>query len=121
SFWNTISFTTAPASDFCSGAIVIPTTGPYTTVAVSNANATDANDPAVSVQSNSHKGVWFTFIPPSTGSYTISTCQSDAPLSTIGDNVIGIFTSAAGCSGPFTEIASDDDGCTTLGFQGFVT
>ncbi|MBC7935155.1 MAG: hypothetical protein H7Y86_07335, partial [Rhizobacter sp.] len=108
-----------PANDVCSGAIVIPGAGPFpiTTAATNNAAATDTNDPVPTCQSNSHKGIWYSFTPTVTGAYTISTCQSAAPLSNITDNVISIFTSAAGCTGPFTSIGCDDDGCTTLNLQ----
>ncbi len=112
-----------PANDVCTGAVVIPAAGPfpYTTAAVSNADATDAGDPVSDCQSNSHKGVWYTFNPSVTGDYTISTCQSAAPLSTISDNVLGIYTSTAGCSGPFTQVICDDDACTTLALQAVAT
>jgi|GEM_PF-2601791 len=121
SSWSTISFTTGPQNDFCSGAVVIPTAGPYTTAAYSNVNANDVSDPAITCQANSHKGIWFSFIPPTTGSYTISTCQSVAPLSDITDNTLGVFTSAAGCTGPFTEVVCDDDNCGTLANQAVAT
>ncbi|MBL7952017.1 MAG: T9SS type A sorting domain-containing protein [Flavobacteriales bacterium] len=120
------TFTTTappPASDVCSGAIAIPIAGPfpYTTAAVTLTSATDAGDPVTTCQTNSHKGVWFTFSPPVTGSYTISSCQSAAAGSTVTDNILGIYTSTAGCAGPFTQVACDDDGCTTLNLQAVVT
>lgn len=54
------------------------------------------------------------------GFLSISSCQSDAAGSTINDEIIGIYT-AASCAGPFTEVACDDDACTTLGLQSIVT
>ncbi len=112
----------APANDICSGAIDIPAAGPfpYLTTAVNNISATDANDPANTCNSYGHKGVWFTFTPATTGQYNISTCQSDAPGSTIPDNLLSIFTSASGCAGPFTQVICDDDACTTLANQAVV-
>ncbi|MBK8711927.1 MAG: T9SS type A sorting domain-containing protein [Niastella sp.] len=117
-----VSFTTLdnpPINDLCSGAIVIPSAGPFpvTTTVVSNSNATDTNDPIGSCQSNVHKGVWYSFTPATSGTYRISSCQSDAPLSTLSDNVLTVYTSASGCAGPFTEVICDDDACTTLGLQ----
>ncbi|RYY35926.1 MAG: T9SS type A sorting domain-containing protein [Sphingobacteriaceae bacterium] len=114
-----------PANDVCSGAIVIPPTGPfpYLTGATTNTYASATGDPAASCQANTNRGVWYSFTPSTTGFYTISTCQSDAPLSTITDNVMAIFTSAAGCTGPFTQLASgcDDDACNTLANQAVIS
>jgi hypothetical protein len=114
----TLSLTVAsppPANDICSGAVVIPAAGPfpYLTGATSNVSATDTNDPLSSCQSNSHKGVWYSFTPAATGVYKISTCETVAPLSTIADNVLALFTSTGGCAGPFTGIDCNDDFCGT--------
>lgn len=127
SAWSTgATFTTLappPANDDCSGAVLIPTAGPfpYTTAAVSIASATDGSDPITTCQSNSHKGIWYAFTPDISGSYTISSCQSAAAGSTVSDNILGIYTSAASCAGPFTQVACDDDGCTTLSLQATIT
>jgi|GEM_PF-2990742 len=104
-----------PVNDVCSGAIVIPSSGPfpYLTAAFSNTSATNFNDPANSCQTASNAGIWFTFTPGFSGSYTISSCQSDAPLSDISDNAMSIYTSTNNCSGPFSQVTCDDDNCTT--------
>jgi len=121
---NTITFTTLalpPANDDCAGALVIPPSGPfpYLTTVVDNTGATNTNDPTNTCQANANAGVWYSFTPSQSGSYTLSLCQSDAPLSTISDNVLSIFTSSNGCAGPFTELICDDDGCTNLAFQAY--
>ena len=122
-FWIVGVNAQAPANDVCSGAILIPPTGPfpYLTGATSNVDATDTDDPVSSCQANSHKALWYSFTPAATGNYYISSCQSDAPLSTISDNILAIYTSATGCTGPFTQISCDDDGCTTLNLQGVIS
>lgn len=112
-----------PANDICSGAVVIAASGafPYLTGVTAGTYATDAGDPAPSCRTNSHRGVWYSFTPAISGSYTISSCQSDAGSSTISDNILSVYTSSNGCAGPFTSIACDDDACTSLGAQAIVT
>ncbi len=112
-----------PANDICAGAIVIPPSGPfpYLTGATSIISATNTSDPTNTCQANSNKGIWYSFTPNATGSYIISSCQSVAPLSNVSDNVLSIFTSATGCTGPFTQVACDDDGCSTLANQAVIT
>lgn len=122
-----VNFTTLappPANDICSGAEVIPTSGPFpytTPVVTAINNATNTNDPTNTCQANSNKGVWYTFTPNLTGSYIISSCSGDVATSTISDNVLSIFTSTGGCAGPFTQIACDDDGCSTSDLQAVIT
>jgi len=110
-----------PANDECAGALVIPPSGPfpYLTTVVDNTGATNTNDPTNTCQASANAGVWYSFTPSQSGSYTLSLCQSDAPLSTISDNVLSIFTSSNGCAGPFTQLICDDDGCTTLALQAY--
>ena len=112
-----------PANDVCSGAVVIPAAGPfpYTTGVTSNVDATNTGDATNSCQANSKKGVWYTLTPTVSGPYVISSCQSDAPLSTITDNVISVFSSATGCGGTLTQLTCDDDACTTLNLQAVTT
>lgn len=114
---------TPPVSDLCSGAIVIPAAGPfpYLTGATSNINATSPGDPVAPCQATTNRGIWYTFTPTVSGPFIFSSCQSNAPLSTVSDNVLSVFTSANGCTGPFTSLACDDDACTTLGNQAIVT
>ncbi len=112
-----------PVNDMCSGAITVPPAGPFPYLSPSsdNTSATNTNDPTNTCQANSNAGVWYSFTPNVTGSYIISSCQSDAPLSAISDNVLSVFSSTTGCTGPFTQVACDDDGCATLNLQGYLT
>src|SRR5207244_3820930 len=117
-----------PANDLCAGAVVIPPAGPFPflTSPVDITNATITGDPPIpSCQTNVSRSIWYSFTPAVTGSYTISTCQTDAPASTLPDDVITIYTSAAGCAGPFTQLAGtagcDDDTCTTLALQAIIS
>src|SRR5262245_17661174 len=101
----------APPNDNCTGAVVIPTDGPfpYYTSTVDVINATATNDPpapscrAVSVG----RSVWYQFTPPTTRLYTISVSGDTA--TTVLDTVMAIYTSAEGCNGPFAEFACNDD------------
>gem|GEM_PF-2315553 len=112
-----------PGNDDCAGAMVIPSTGPfpYTTSVVNNSSATNGSDPIPTCQSSSNKGVWYAFTPSVTGSYTLSTCVSDAPGTTISDGILAVYTAAGPCTAPYTSVACDDDGCVTSALQSIVT
>jgi hypothetical protein len=112
-----------PGNDDCAGAMVIPSTGPfpYTTSVVNNSSATNGSDPIPTCQSSSNKGVWYAFTPSVTGSYTLSTCVSDAPGTTISDGILAVYTAAGPCTAPYTSVACDDDGCVTSTLQSIVT
>ena len=114
--------TPGPTNDLCSGAEVIPPAGPFphlTAITDVTLATTDAGDPAASCQPSVSRSIWYTFTPSATNFYRFSTCQSDAPGSTLPDDVITVYSSAGGCAGPFTQNAAgcDDDSCTTLGLQ----
>lgn len=101
-----------PANDLCGGAVVIPAAGPfpYLTGATSNTAATMAGDPTSNAcQTNINRGLWYSFTPSVTGEYTVSTVSDLAPLSTITDNVLVIYTAASACTAPYTEVACNDD------------
>lgn len=104
-----------PANDRCAAAAVIPPAGPfpYLTPTVDITSATTADDPAFCAPL-SHS-VWYTLTPSETAVYEITTCQLQAPGTTVQDTVLGTFTSAGGCSGPFTPIACDDQDATCTG------
>ena len=117
-----------PANDLCAGAIVIPPAGPFPhlTAPVDITLATTTGDPPLpSCQTSVSRSIWYTFTPATTGSYTISSCQTEAPASTLPDIVLAIYTSAAGCAGPFTQLPGvagcDDDSCTTLALQAIIS
>lgn len=122
----------APPNDLCAGAEVIPAAGPFPYLTAVTADITDATltgDPPVpSCQTNVSRSVWYTFTPAATATYTISSCADSPTGSTVDDTVMAIFTSASGCAGAFTEIATvgasdgcDDDSCVTESLQAFVT
>src|SRR5262249_56429033 len=100
-----------PGNDTCWGAEVIPPAGPfpYLTTAWDTSGGTSAGDPAPSCQSNYSGGVWFSFTPAVTASYTISTCQNLAPGTTRSDTVVAVFSSTGGACPAVSEIACDDD------------
>jgi hypothetical protein len=114
-----------PANDTCAGAITIPNSGfPVLTTPVDVTDATTTGDPPTpSCQSSVSRSIWYTFTPTTSQDYTIASCQSEAPASTLPDSVIAVYTSAAGCAGAFTQRAGgcDDDTCTTLGLQSRLT
>ena len=96
-----------PANDQCAGAIVIPPAGPFPhlTAPVDVTFATTTGDPPLpSCQTSVSRSIWYTFTPAVTGSYTISSCQTEAPASTLPDIVLAIYTGAS-CAGPFTQLA----------------
>src|SRR5713101_3719407 len=106
-----------PTNDLCSGALVVPTAGPfpYLTPPVDILDATVTDDPpAASCQPFVGRSVWFVFTPSGTTNYTISSC-ADAPTgTTVPDTVMAIYTSASGgCGGPFTELprSGSSNGC----------
>ena len=68
-----------PPNDLCSGALVVPTAGPfpYLTPPVDILDATVTNDPpAASCQPFVGRSVWFVFTPSVTTNYTISSRRS---------------------------------------------
>ena len=70
-----------PPNDTCEGALIIPTCGlfPKRTPPVDLTGATTTDDPVPGCQKNAIEGVWFSFMPPTTDKYTITTCQDEAP------------------------------------------
>jgi hypothetical protein len=113
----------APTSDVCGGAETIPD-GPYpvfSPVVLDITGALTAGDPqSASCQSNRSRGVWYRFVPGTSGYYRVSTCSGDGTLTTVDDTVLALYRSPAGCAGPFEEPATalcvdacDDDSCVT--------
>ena len=102
-----------PSNDLCSGAIAIPATGPfpYLTATVDITNATSTGDPTPSCQTSSNHGIWYTFTPTVTGTYTFSTCSS-VTSTTVSDDILSIYTGT--CGGTLTSFACNDDATTTL-------
>jgi hypothetical protein len=104
----------APPNDVCSGAVVIPGGGPfpYVTAKVPDiSGATTAGDPVLSA-SNSEcyqtvsRGIWYKFTPTTAGLYVMSVNDTET---TVPDTFMALYTSDAGCNGPFTLVACNDD------------
>ncbi len=113
-----------PANDQCSGADVIPGSGPfpYLSTVVDIADATSTGDPPVpSCQSNVSRSVWFSFTPATSGAYTFSLCPDAPTATTVDDTVLAIYASSQGsgsCEG-LGELPGgcDDDSCAGAGQQ----
>src|SRR5689334_4106242 len=107
--------TGAPANDTCAGAIPIPGSGfPHTTAPIDISTATLSGDPPVPpfYANLLSRSVWFRFTPSANALYTISTCAGTT-ASTVDDTVMGLYTSAGGCSGPFVQVAFEDENCNS--------
>ena len=122
----------APANDQCAGAEVIPAAGPFPYLTAVTADITDATitgDPTLpSCQTSLSRSIWYTFTPSITADYVISSCADAPTVTTVDDTVMAIYTSVAGCTGPFTELTTggttdgcDDDSCTNEAFQAVIT
>src|SRR5436190_3659975 len=98
----------APVNDFCQGALAIPGAGPfpYPAPIVDITSATSAGELLATnrCQPFVSRGVWYVFTPSQSGPYTLSTCS---PSTTVDDTVMAIFTSVAGCTGPFIHVVCD--------------
>jgi hypothetical protein len=89
-----------PSNDTCAGAIALTINVAYQG---SNVTATDDASNIPTCQSNSHKGVWFTFTPAVSGDYLVSSCGSTF------DCILSVW-SGADCNS-LTSVACDDDSC----------
>jgi uncharacterized repeat protein (TIGR01451 family) len=112
-----------PVNDLCGGAETIPGAGPFpylTALTGDVSTATTTGDPGIpSCQTSVSRSIWYSFTPAATANYTISSC-ADAPTgSTLDDSVISVWTSGAGCAGPFTQLVGgcDDDSCASETLQ----
>jgi hypothetical protein len=94
-------------NDACAGAV--PITG--SPLVASNAGATTGPDPIPSCSSMTGD-VWFSFVPPCTGTYTASTCAAPTTFGT----VVAIWDGTGGC-GALAEIACSDL-CSSGAFLG---
>ena len=105
-----------PANDQCFSAELIPPAGPFPFLSrvTDIADATVSGDPPLPpFLSGPSRSVWYSFTPAQTGFYTISSCR-DAPTdTTVGDDVMAIYTSSGGCAGPWVLLP---DSSTTRGY-----
>ena len=106
----------APANDLCSGAVVIPSGGPFphTTQLIEITGATKVNDPpfppsAASFDTNITRSVWFKFTPAESALYTLSTgLDTDT---TFRDTSMILYTAASDCA-TFTIHSFNEDSGT---------
>jgi hypothetical protein len=114
---------TPPANDTCAGAVVIPAAGPFpylTAVVPDITGATTTGDPpAPSCSTTVARSIWYKFTPATAATYNFSVCSETA--TTVGDTVMAIYTSSAGCAGPFTEVNCNDDACGLFGLRSSLT
>lgn len=119
--------TAAPANDNCAGAELIPGAGPFphrTAVTDITTATTAVTDPPIT---NSYlatrviRSVWYRFTPSVTALYTITTCSDAGISTTVEDTVMGIYTSAAGCAGPFVPLGLGDEDCGPNSSQASIT
>lgn len=110
------AFAVAPANDQCSGAEVVPATGPFpwsSSIVADITDATTTGDPDVqsiceffSLEFLS-RSLWYSFTPAETALYQLSFHGDTA--TTVDDTIMAVFTSTGGCGGSFTEIDCNDD------------
>ena len=106
-----VSVATVPFNDICAGSLEIPgTVLPHLTPLVDTTLASTNGDPPLPTCTASRglRSVWYHFTPPATNAYVISTRHD--PNTTVLDTLIGVYSSANGCSGPFALLACDDSG-----------
>src|SRR5687768_898603 len=101
-----------PANDQCAGAENIPGAGPFPYLSSITTNIDEATllgDPPP--PTNCYGGaisrsIWYQFAPTESGLYTVSLKYT---ATTMQDTLLGIYTSAGGCSGPFQQYVCNDD------------
>lgn len=121
-----------PSNDECPGAVSIPSMVPVcspittgvlmATPGTAGPNGTDPNNCVVTGDDFIANTIWYTYVPPVTAFYTLITCKgascgTGTTTSTQSDGAIAIYSSAAGCTGPFTQVACNDDGCGAAGLS----
>ena len=113
----TFSFVSAaapPANDLCTGAEPISGSGPFpfSTTTTDLREATTVGDPQHPIECypgqpwEISRSLWYQFTPATNGLYTVSTKNNGT---TVLDTLLGVYTSAGGCGGPFTLFACNDD------------
>ena len=103
-----------PANDLCSGAVIIPASGPFphlTAITDITLATMDGDPPAPSCQTNISRSIWYQFTPSTTAVYRISTCAQETGT-TVRDSVMGVYSSSD-CSDPFVEVVCNDEWCGT--------
>jgi len=98
-------------NDLCAGAIPLLPGQPHT---LDTAKATSTTDPPRSCRGLLGNGVWYTFVPPSDGVVTLSTCGSDF------DTVLQVYTGECDSLVPLEGGCNDDLGPACPGVQASV-
>ncbi len=104
--WSTISFTTPPSNDNCSGATALTPGGDFTTNPQTGTilAATTTAGITPSCQSTVSADVWYSVVVPASGTITIET--QSATTNALTDSVIVAFS---GTCGALTEVGCSDD------------
>jgi len=98
-----------PANDICTGAEIIPASGPFpyfTAVTDTLLAATVSDPPDPTCQVPGFRSVWYRFAPASGGTYIFTTVSNTATR--VFDTLLSVYSSS-GCGGPFTPVACNDD------------
>jgi hypothetical protein len=94
-----------PQNDVCGNAFFIPGSGPFPFLSplINIEGATITGDPPVPgfYQGLVIRSVWYRFTPALSATYRLSTCAGPGATATTADTVMALYTSAAGCNGPF--------------------
>jgi hypothetical protein len=101
-----------PANDSCGGAILIPGV-PYLSPVIDVLEATTNGDPVpLPPYTGLTRSIWFKFVPAASALYTISVgedTQTNFGDVNSTDTVLGLYSAASGCGGPWTFVAENDD------------
>src|ERR1051326_48921 len=104
---------TPPTNDVCSGAMVVPGTGPFpylTSVIADITQATSAGDPVPPptcvFTTNVTRGVWYKFTPAAAATYIFSVSYDT--VTTVSDTVMALYSASGDCAG-LSLIDCDDD------------
>ena len=105
----------SPANDRCEGALTIEPCGAFPKLsAVANlTTATADGDPVATCGRHAGGGVWFSFTPSTSETYTFTTCAAEAPGTTVADTVLALYNSKDNVCPSRAQVAcnNDDDGC----------
>lgn len=104
-----------PANDTYTNAVSVNSL-PFLSASINISEATSAGDPTPlsgpGYTNNTSRGIWFKLVNPASAAYTFTT---DVAGTTLADTVLTVYTSTSATSGPFTQVAcNDDDGPGTL-------
>lgn len=106
-----------PPNDVCAGAQEIPACGPFPfrVLDIDLSSATGAGDPKVSCGKDASPagGVWFSFTPASSGTYTITTCEGQPP-ETCPEAIVAVYRSPHSACPQGAQIGCDKSDTRTV-------